>query len=160
MYALEICSIRQSSLLYLITWSVTSSDGRQWRCVDRSRGLISDTVPTYTWWDWQRKTWQTPDGLWSRTEAATSRLHARSMLAYAVGTKVTLDRLLRSPEFQDGRHMKVVSLSAILTERLYPQETFLLEVESTPGSLCGRKDYVNEKFQWDHRKSNRQPSGL
>jgi len=31
--------------------------------------------------------------------------------------------------------------------------------ESTPGPWCGRKDYVNEKFQWHHRKSNSRPSG-
>jgi hypothetical protein len=36
----------------------------------------------------------------------------------------------------------------------------LLESESTPGSYCGRKDCVNEKFQWHHRESNPRPSGL
>jgi hypothetical protein len=38
--------------------------------------------------------------------------------------------------------------------------SFLLEAESTPGSTCGRKDYVNEKFQWHYRESNPRPSGL
>jgi len=32
--------------------------------------------------------------------------------------------------------------------------SFLLEAESTPGPQYGRKDYVNEKFQWHHRESN------
>ena len=31
--------------------------------------------------------------------------------------------------------------------------SFLLEAASNPGPLCGRKDYVNEKFQWHHRES-------
>jgi hypothetical protein len=26
--------------------------------------------------------------------------------------------------------------------------SFLLETELTPGPQCGRKDYINEKFQW------------
>jgi hypothetical protein len=33
----------------------------------------------------------------------------------------------------------------------YPWYSFLSETESTPGPQCGRKDYVNEKFQWHHR---------
>ena len=49
------------------------------------------------------------------------------------------------------RHMKVVRLLAIRTGRLYPRKyswyLFLLEAESTTGPQCGRKDYVNEKFQ-------------
>jgi hypothetical protein len=55
--------------------------------------------------------------------------------------------------------MKVVRLSA-----LTPQEILLLlmslEAESTTGSQCGRKDCVNEKFQWHHRDSNPRTSGL
>ena len=31
--------------------------------------------------------------------------------------------------------------------RKYPWYSFLLEAESTPGPQCGRKDYVNGKFQ-------------
>ena len=30
----------------------------------------------------------------------------------------------------------------------------MLETESTPEPQCGRKDYVNERFQWRHRESN------
>jgi len=42
------------------------------------------------------------------------------------------------PRFQDNRHMKVVSLSALRTGRLYPPgnipgNSFLLEAESPPG---------------------------
>ena len=40
------------------------------------------------------------------------------------------------------------------TPRKYSRYSFLLEAESTPGPQCGRKDYVNEKFQWHHRESN------
>jgi len=36
---------------------------------------------------------------------------------------------------------------------------FLLQAESTLGPQCGRKDYVNEKFQWHHRESIPRPSG-
>jgi len=48
--------------------------------------------------------------------------------------------------------MKVVSLSALRTGRLYfpgniPGNTFLLEAQSTPGPYCSRKDCVSEKFQ-------------
>ena len=38
--------------------------------------------------------------------------------------------------------------------------SFLLEAESTPGTYCVRKDYVNEKFQWHHLESNHRPSDL
>jgi len=44
---------------------------------------------------------------------------------------------------------KVVSLThrPPLPPRKYSWHSFLLEAESTPGPQCGRKDYVNEKFQ-------------
>ena len=52
----------------------------------------------------------------------------------------------QAPRFQDNRHMKVVRLSALRTGRLYPTKyswySFLLETESNPGPLCGRKNYV------------------
>jgi hypothetical protein len=67
-----------------------------------------------------------------------------------------LDRPLGLQEVEactlhDSRHMKVVSLSAVRTDRLYllgdtSWYSFLLEDDSTPGPQCGRKDYVNEKF--------------
>ena len=47
-----------------------------------------------------------------------------------------------------------------LLPRKYSWYPFFLEAMSTPGSYCGRKDYVNEKFQWQHRESSSQPSGL
>jgi len=61
----------------------------------------------------------------------------------------------KAPRFLDIRHMKVVSLSALLTGRLNPPpkkkkyswHSFLLEAEWTPVPWGGRKDYVNEKFQ-------------
>jgi len=34
-----------------------------------------------------------------------------------------------------------------LPPRKHTWYSFLLEAESTPGPKCGRKDYVNEKFQ-------------
>jgi len=43
--------------------------------------------------------------------------------------------------------------------RKYSWYSFLLEPELNPGPQCGRKDYVNEKFQLHHRESNPLPSG-
>jgi hypothetical protein len=40
-----------------------------------------------------------------------------------------------------------------------PGTHFWQEAESTPGSLCSRKD-VNKKFQWHHRESTSRPTGL
>ena len=57
---------------------------------------------------------------------------------------------------------KVVSPKRLppLTPRKYPWYSFLLQAESTPGPQCGRKDCINEKFQWHHRESNPRPSDL
>jgi len=54
---------------------------------------------------------------------------------------------------------KVVSPThrPLLLPRRYRWYSFLLEAESTPGLQCDRKDYVNEKFQW---QLNPRPSGL
>jgi hypothetical protein len=49
---------------------------------------------------------------------------------------------------------------AAFIPRKYSWYSFLLETESTPEPQCGRKDYFNEKFQWHHRESIPQPSGL
>jgi hypothetical protein len=42
----------------------------------------------------------------------------------------------------------------------YCWQSIRLDSESTPGTQCGRKGYVNENFQWYHRESNPRPSGL
>ena len=47
-----------------------------------------------------------------------------------------------------------------LPPRKYSWYSFVLEAESIPGPQCGRKDYVNEKFQWHHWELNLWPSGL
>jgi hypothetical protein len=44
------------------------------------------------------------------------------------------------------------------TPRKYSWYYFLLQAEQTPKPYCGRKDYVNDKFQWHHRESNPRPS--
>jgi len=59
----------------------------------------------------------------------------------------------------------VVRLSALgtvpfLAPRKFSWYSFLLEVESTPGPWCNRRDYVNGKFQWHHLQSNQRPSDL
>jgi hypothetical protein len=49
---------------------------------------------------------------------------------------------VEAPRFQDNQHIKVVRLSALRTGRLYPEEIFLLEAQSTrravvrPEGLC------------------------
>jgi hypothetical protein len=49
---------------------------------------------------------------------------------------------------------KVVSPTHLLPlpPRKHSWYSFLLEAVSAPGPYCGRKDYVNEKFQWHHRE--------
>jgi len=44
--------------------------------------------------------------------------------------------------------------------RKYSWYSFMIEVMSYPGPWRGRKVYVNEKFQRQHRESNPQPFGL
>ena len=47
-----------------------------------------------------------------------------------------------------------------LPPRKYSCYSLLLQAESTPGPVCGRNNYVSEKFQWQQRESNSRPSGL
>jgi len=58
--------------------------------------------------------------------------------------------------FQEADAPRFPRLSALRTDRprKYSCYSFLLEAESIPVPQCGRKDYVNEKFQWHHRESN------
>jgi len=62
---------------------------------------------------------------------------------------------VKAPRFQDNHHMKVVRFQpyapAAFTPRKYRWYSFLLEAEFTPGPWCGRKDYVNKKFQLPHQ---------
>ena len=60
-------------------------------------------------------------------------------------------QILRQSSHEGG---KVVSLKhrPPLPPRKYPWYSFLLKAESTPGPQCGKKDYVNEKFQWRQRE--------
>jgi hypothetical protein len=57
---------------------------------------------------------------------------------------------------------KVVSPThrPLLLPRKYSRYSLMLEPESTPGPYCDRKDYVYEKFQWQHLESNPRPPGL
>jgi hypothetical protein len=60
-------------------------------------------------------------------------------------------RRLRLPDFnksaQEGGKVVSPTHRPPLLPRKYSWYSFLLEAESTPGSQCGRKDYVNEKSQ-------------
>jgi len=49
---------------------------------------------------------------------------------------------------------------AAFTWRKHFWYSFLLKAESTLGPHCGRKDYVNDKFQWHHQESRPRPNGL
>jgi hypothetical protein len=59
---------------------------------------------------------------------------------------------VKALRFLDGRHMKVVRLSALHTSCLYPQEIFLVLMSGK--KQCGQKDYANEKFQRHHQDLN------
>ena len=60
-------------------------------------------------------------------------------------------RMLRLPGYvttaQDGGNVVSPTHRPLFIFRKYSWYSFLLETESTPGPQCGRKDYVNEKFQ-------------
>jgi len=66
---------------------------------------------------------------------------------------------VEAPSYQFSRHMIVVTLSALRTDLLYHplppplQEIFLVLVYII--GWVGRKEYVNEKFQWHNRESIR-----
>ena len=63
---------------------------------------------------------------------------------------------VEAPRFQEHEGGKIVSLThrPPLLTRKYSWHSFLSEVVSTLWPLSGRKDYVNEKFQWHQRESN------
>ena len=110
--------------------------------------LVTSSSPLFRWYRW-------------------SRFDFLNMMPalHLVFVKVKQSQEAEAPIFHANRHMKVVSLSALHTGRLYPHRKyswypFLLEAESIPGPQCGRKDYVKEKLQLHHRESNPQPSGL
>ena len=72
---------------------------------------------------------------------------------------------VEASRFHEKRHRKLVRLSALRTVRLYPPGNipcinFCQRLSRTPWPLCGRQDYVNEKFRLHHRESNPRPSGL
>ena len=60
-------------------------------------------------------------------------------------------RISRRPAHEGGKFVSPTNRPP-LQPRKYSWYSFLLEAESTPGQQCGRKDYVNEKFQWHHRE--------
>jgi hypothetical protein len=66
----------------------------------------------------------------------------------------------RSWSFQISRHIAHEGGNIVRRTHLPPLPrkyswcSFLLEPGSTPVSQFGRKDYINKKFQWHHRKSN------
>jgi len=64
-------------------------------------------------------------------------------------------RRLKLPDFKTIGKAVSPTHRPPLPPRKYSWYSFLLEVQSTPGPQCGRKDYVNETFQ-----SNPRPFGL
>jgi hypothetical protein len=78
----------------------------------------------------------------------------RSVNAWA-GTAIPLQawtgpegsRSLRKSAQESGKVVSPMHRPPLLT-RKYFWYSFLLEAKSTPGPQCGRKYYVNEKFQW------------
>ena len=56
-------------------------------------------------------------------------------------------QISRQSAHEGGKVFSPTQRPPIPPTREYPWYSFLLEAESTPGSQCDRKDYVNEKFQ-------------
>ena len=48
---------------------------------------------------------------------------------------------------QCGQNVQLLNVKLLVDHPAYSWYSFLLEAESTPGPLCGRKGYVNEKFK-------------
>jgi len=89
--------------------------------------------------------------------------HENKAVPVQVWTGPEGSRRLRLPDFRTlGKWKWFISPTRrpSLPSMKYTWYSFLLEAESTPGPGWGRKDYVNEKFRWHHRKSNPRPSGL
>ena len=69
---------------------------------------------------------------------------------------------VETPRLRDSRHMKMVQLSALHTDRLNPQGntrySFLLAAESTPGPQCSRKDdtigHLTRDLLWRSASTN------
>jgi hypothetical protein len=71
-------------------------------------------------------------------------------------TNPEISRSLKLPDFKTiDRRSFVTPTHRQLAPRKYSWCSFLLEVESTSGPQSGRKNYVNEKFQWHHREQTR-----
>jgi hypothetical protein len=66
---------------------------------------------------------------------------------------------VETPRCQNKRHMKVVRLSVLRTDRLYPQDIFLLLIcvrgWVNPMAIVRQEALFNEKFQWHDRESTR-----
>jgi hypothetical protein len=68
-------------------------------------------------------------------------------------------QISRQPAHKSGKFVSPTHRPP-LTLRKCSWYSFLLMTESAPGPQCGRKDYVNEIFEWHNRESNPRPPGL
>ena len=64
------------------------------------------------------------------------------------------DAQIKKKSALEGGKVVRLSFRQHLSPRNYSWYSFVLVAESTPEPWCSRKDYVNGKFQWHHRKSN------
>ena len=127
-------------------------------CNELHNTQSSELFIIYLLYDKKYKSWQSCllDGLNGKHNVLWTCKVKVKLWEYRPGHDPRISR----PSAHEGGKVVSTTHRLPLLPRKYSWFSFLLESESTPGSLCDRKDYVNEKFQWHNRESSPWPSGL